>query len=104
MQMHSKDFHYENRFEETIVSEPSPPSYPVESEKKEEMPEKFEEFYNTYVQDKYKISRGDFISIFQIKDKELLIKELKDNHKVSKVEGRKLIKLFNEHVSSKTLF
>ena len=103
-QVSSRDFVYADSFEEANTAEPKQPVYSSDQGKKEEITDKFGEFYNTYVLGKYDIGLEKFISIFQKKNKEQILKELKDHHKVLKKDGKKLIDLFTEHVSSRTLF
>jgi hypothetical protein len=107
-----KEYPYVDKLEETSVLEPESPGYSIRQEAKEGAKEetqeetinKIEEFYNKNVRDKYSIPIEKFIIIFQIKNKEQILKELKDQHKVLKKDGKKLIELFTKYTSSGTLF
>lgn len=92
-----------NKLQEANIAEPVEPVHAIK-EKKGNKPDKVEEFYNTHVQEKYDIPLDRFISIFQLKNKENILKELKERHEILKKDGKKLIELFIEHVSSRTLF
>jgi hypothetical protein len=93
-QISSKEFFYADSFEEANVLEPTSSAYSIDRAKGEEIPAKFGEFYNKYVEGRYDIAFEKFISIFQIKSKDQILKELKDQHKVLKKDGKKLIELF----------
>lgn len=93
-----------SRLEEDNISEPEPLEHENGHEKKVDVAVRFQEFYNKYIKGKLDIEFEKFVSIFQKKNAEEILKALKSQHKVLKKDGKKLLEMFNEYISSGTLF
>jgi len=65
---------------------------------------KIENFYNEFVEGKFKLSAAQFEQIVSFDDPEKMIAELKTRHRIAKKEGVKLIERFRDIVKSPSLF
>ncbi len=82
---------------------------PVSEENKSSQAEenrkiKVEEFYNEYVDGRFKISIAQFEQVLNLDDTEKMVAELKTKYRITKKDGSKLIDRFRDIVKAPSLF
>jgi hypothetical protein len=74
------------------------------SKSEENRQAKIEDFYNEFVNGKFKLSLAQFESIVSLEDPEKMVSELKAKHRIVKKDGVKLIDRFRDQVKAPSLF
>jgi hypothetical protein len=65
---------------------------------------KIEDFYNEFINGKFKLSLAQFEQIASLEDPEKMVTELKAKHRIAKKDGVKLIDRFRDLVKAPSLF
>lgn len=98
-------FQKKGNFDETKVMEKLPAQQVENVDSSDEVRKaKIENFYQEYIDGKFKLSAAQFEQIITLDDTEKMIDELKSRYRIGKKEGLKLIERFKDLVKSPSLF